>query len=162
MTTDFLKLRGVPPSVILKRELKKKGFSQREFALLIEEHPQTLNAILKQKRKIPIDLALKIEKQLEMEEGILSVLQVYFEIEQRKKNKEQPTPNLKIITKGLFWDIDFQKMDWIKYADFAIQRTFERGTLTEKKEMILFYGKEKVKKSLALPQRKKIKNYINI
>ena len=55
------KYKGIHPGIILEPLLKKKGISQRPFALSIGEHPQTINAITKGRRKLYIALALKIE-----------------------------------------------------------------------------------------------------
>lgn len=63
------KYKGIHPGIILEREFKKRGLQQRPFALSIGEHPQTLNAITKGKRKLNTALALKIEEKLGLEEG---------------------------------------------------------------------------------------------
>ncbi|SHI94697.1 hypothetical protein SAMN05443429_106162 [Cruoricaptor ignavus] len=44
---EAAKLKGIPAHVFLKREMKRRGFSQRNLALIVNEHPQTLNSILK-------------------------------------------------------------------------------------------------------------------
>src|SRR5688572_28557796 len=57
---NFLDYKGIHPGIVLKRELEKRSLKQRPFALSIEEHPQTLNAITKGKRNMYTALALKI------------------------------------------------------------------------------------------------------
>ncbi|MBW8200280.1 hypothetical protein [Flagellimonas abyssi] len=44
------KYKGIHQGLILERELKKKSLKQRPFALSINEHPQTINAIVKGRR----------------------------------------------------------------------------------------------------------------
>jgi hypothetical protein len=58
------KFKGIHPGIILHRELKKRALLQRPFALAIGEHPQTRNAITKDKRSLNIAIALKIESKL--------------------------------------------------------------------------------------------------
>lgn len=142
------KYKGIHPGIILERELKKRALHQRPFALSIDEHPQTLNAITKGKRKLNTPLALKIEEKLDLEEGTLALLQTYFDIKEEKSKIKQPTPNQALLRKSLFWDTDSNKIDWSKQYKAVIQRVFERGSEIEREEIIRFYGKEKIKKAL--------------
>ena len=141
--------------------MSKRGLSQKSLAESVGEYPQTLNAILKGKRKMPLALSLKVEKELGLEEGLLSVLQTYFEIEEAKL-KSSKKPNLNIITKGLFWDIDFEKINCDKHSDFVISRTFERGNEEEKNEIVRFYGSKRIEKSLSATKRKVMKLHKNL
>lgn len=142
------KYKGIHPGIVLERELNKQSIKQRPFALLLDEHPQTFNAILKGKRSLPTDLALKIEKELNYPEGELVILQAYYDIE-KEKNKNRNTPNTSIIRKTLFWDTDFEKIDWDRHSKAIIHRVFDRGNEEEKNEIIRFYGKSKVKNALS-------------
>lgn len=148
MKTYIEKYKGIHPGIILDREFKKRALQQRPFALSIGEHPQTLNAITKGKRKLNTALALKIEERLGLEEGTLAVLQTYFDINEEKSKLKQISPNLSKLRKSLFWDTDINKIDWSKQYRAVIQRIFERGNETERKEIIRFYGKEKIKNAL--------------
>lgn len=138
---QYEKYRGIHPGFVLERELKKRSIKQRPFALLLDEYPQTFNAIIKGKRSIPTPLALKIEQQLSLEEGTLVLLQAYYDIQKAKK---KITPDLTVLNKSLFWDTDINCIDWIGQYQAVIWRVFERGNETEKEEIIHFYGKEKV------------------
>ena len=128
----------------MERELKKRFLQKHPLALSIGEHPQTLYAITKGKRKLNIALALKIEEKLGLEEGTLAFLQTYFDIKEEKLKKECCTPNLTLIRKSLFWDTDITKIDWEKHNKAVIIRIFERGNEIEKQELINFYGTEKI------------------
>ncbi len=119
------KYKGIHPGIILERELKKRALQQRPFALSIGEHPQTLNAITKGKRK-------------------LNILQTYFDINEEKHKREGSTPNLSLIRKSLFWDTDITMIDWDKHYKAVVRRIFERGNETEKQELIHFYGADKI------------------
>ena len=62
-----------------------------------------------------------------------------------EKQPSEPTPDLSILRKILFWDTDINKIDWKKYYAFVIKRVFERGNDDEKRELMRFYGEEKIK-----------------
>ena len=148
MIRQFEKYKGIHPGIVLDRELKKRSIKQRPFALSLEEHPQTFNAITKGKRGINTALALKIERELGLEEGTLVILQAFYEIQKIKEKEIKSTPDLYILNKALFWDTDIQHIDWKRQYRAVIQRVFERGNENDKNEIIRFYGAEKVKKAL--------------
>jgi len=160
MSFQLEKYKGIHPGIILERLLAKKEISQRPFALSIAEHPQTINAITKGRRNLNTALALKIEKELELEEGSLVLLQAYYDIAQEKK-KTLPTPNLTNLRKSLFWDTDISKINWDKQYKAIIQRIYERGNDAEKKELELFYGASKIKTAPSITRRKPYTIYKN-
>ena len=111
-------LKGIHPGKVIARELKKRGLSQRRLAPMIEEHSQTLNAVITGHRHLTIEMAIKIERALGYEEGFLSILQTFYDIA-KYKNEEanrliKGVPNIRRI---LFWDTDFDRIDWGKYKD---------------------------------------------
>ncbi|GGF06510.1 Plasmid maintenance system antidote protein VapI, contains XRE-type HTH domain [Chishuiella changwenlii] len=142
------KYKGIHPGIVLDRELKKRSIKQRPFALSLNEHPQTFNAIIKAKRNLPTSLALKIEKQLNFEEGDLVLLQAFFDIKKEKEKLSSQQNDVPTVRKILFWDINFDKIDWSKNYKMIIKRIFERGNEREKSEIINFYGHEKITKAL--------------
>lgn len=154
MSFKLEKYKGIHPGIILERLLAKKEISQRSFALSINEHPQTINAITKGRRSLNTALALKIEAALDIEEGSLALLQTYFDINEEKRKLKQNTPNLLILRKSLFWDTEIQNIDWSKQYSAVIERIFERGNESEKDEIIRFYGAEKVNRTLSNLKRK--------
>ncbi|WP_029286593.1 plasmid maintenance system antidote protein [Pedobacter sp. R20-19] len=146
MEATLEKYRGIHPGMILERELKKRKLKKGPFALSLHEYPQTLNEVTKGKRGMTPALSLKIDKALGLEEGTMLILQAYYEIKKEKQKEEsQEHPDLSIIRKILFWDTDINKIDWEKQYKYVIQRIFERGNNHEKKEILSFYGKDKVK-----------------
>jgi hypothetical protein len=54
-------------------------------------------------------------------------------------------PNL---YKGLFWDFNYEQINWQKSYLTVMERVMERGTDDEWQELINFYGKEKVVRAL--------------
>tara|TARA_R110002049_G_scaffold277220_1_gene455691 strand:+ start:25008 stop:25493 length:486 start_codon:yes stop_codon:yes gene_type:complete len=148
------KYKGIHPGFILERELKKRLIRQRPFAISINEHPQTLNAITKGKRNLNTAIALKIEDKLDMEEGTLALLQTYYDIASEKKKQSSQTPNLSILRKSLFWDTDISEIDWNRQYKAVIKRVFERGNEAEKNEIRNFYGSRKINTALNATTRK--------
>jgi addiction module HigA family antidote len=148
MIKQYQKYKGIHPGIVLARELKKRSIKQRPFALALEEHPQTFNAITKGKRGISTSLALKIERELGLEEGTLVILQAYYDIQKIKEKNNQKTPDLSILSKSLFWDTDIKHIDWERQYRAVIKRVLERGNESDKKEISRFYGAEKVRQAL--------------
>ena len=146
MDTILEKYKGIHPGLILERELKKRNLKKGPFALSLEVYPQTLNEITKGRRMMTPEQSLKIDKALALEEGTMFLLQAFYEIERaRLKLNSENHPDFGIIGKALFWDTDFDKIDWEKKYKAIIKRVFERGDDNEKKEIMRFYGKDKVK-----------------
>jgi plasmid maintenance system antidote protein VapI len=142
-------IKGIHPGYILERELKIRNIKKGVFALSLQEFPQTLVSITKGKRRMNTSLALKIEKELGLEEGFLMVLQVFYDIEEeKKKRKNYEQPNLEKLRPALFWDTKMEKIDWEKQKKAVIKRVFERGNEIEKREIIRFYGKALVNEIL--------------
>ncbi len=49
-----------------------------------------------------------------------------------------------------FWDVDMDKMDYEKNADYIIRKVFDYGTIEDIGEVIAYYGREKVKTALLM------------
>jgi plasmid maintenance system antidote protein VapI len=148
MLPEISKIKGVPPGAVLSRELKKRGLKSKQFALSLGEYPQTINAISKGRRRINPALSIKLGERLGVDAEYFMLLQAYYEVEKKKLEnvlKNQAKPNMKILNKVLFWDTDIDKIDWQRYKRAVICRVFERGTESEIKEIIAFYGEELVK-----------------
>jgi addiction module HigA family antidote len=139
------KYRGINPGAILERELKKKNIRQVTFARTVGVPAQTLNAIIKGKRKMTPETALKIDYALGLEESTMGILQVYYDTRIiRQKPGLLPHPDFSKLRRILFWDTDFDKIDWQHQQNAIIQRVFERGNEEEKNEITRFYGADKV------------------
>jgi plasmid maintenance system antidote protein VapI len=138
-------LKGLHPGILIGKELKKRKIPGGRFAIAINEYPRTLSAIISGRRSIDLPLSLKIEKELDYDEGFLMTLQLYHDIKMLKlKESEKHKPDLSKFRKVIFWDTDIQRIDWIKNKRAVIERVFERGNDTEKDEIIRFYGQKEV------------------
>lgn len=145
-----MKYKGIHPGLIILRELKKRSIRQRPFAQAVSEHPQTFNAITQGKRKLNTALALKIEKELNLEEGTLVILQSLYDIRIEKEKQKILTPDMSVLRISLFWDTDLNQIDWERQYKAVIKRVFEKGNEEEKKEITRFYGKAKVRAVVGL------------
>ena len=143
MKTVLEIIKGVHPGKFLERELKKHIINNRQFALSIGEHPQTIGAIINGKRRMNIALSLKIEEKLQLEEGFLMTLQLHYDIKLSKFDPDYK-PDLSKIRKITFWDTTLETIDWKKMKRSVIERIFSYGEEEEQKEIIKFYGKERV------------------
>lgn len=140
MKTQLSIIKGIHPGFILDRELKERHLRKGPFAISLQEFPQTLVSITKGKRRMNIKIALKIEKALGIEEGYFMILQLYHDIEEKKKNQNSEHPDLTKLRRVLFWDTKMENINWEKQKNAVIKRVFERGNDSEKKEITRFYG----------------------
>ena len=58
---------------------------------------------------------------------------------------EKPKP---IFEKRIFWDVDFEKIDYDVKANFVIERVFERGDVEDIRQCRRYYDDEKVTETL--------------
>lgn len=133
--------RGISPGKFIGRELKKRNIRQKTLAMNVGEHAQTINAIIAGKRNLTTRQALEIEKQLQLPEGFLLILQCFHDIKVEKDSQHiRQVSGVPAVRPILFWDMNFENMDWARYKKIAIQRVMERGNEEEKKEILRFYG----------------------
>ncbi len=60
-----------------------------------------------------------------------------------KAEKDKP-----VFDKRIFWDVDFEKMDYDAKASFIIERVFERGDVDDIRQCRRYYGDERLKEVL--------------
>lgn len=53
-----------------------------------------------------------------------------------------------IFNKRIFWDVNFDKIDYNAKANFVIERVFERGDVDDIRQCRRYYGDEKVTNAL--------------
>lgn len=147
-------LKGIHPGIFLDRELQKRKLRKGRFAMAIGEYPQTLTAITKGDRAMNTMLALKIEHELNLEEGFLMILQAFYEIKEiKEQQKSHEHPDLSKIRKSIFWDTRIEKIDWSRQKEAVIRRIFERGNDQEKEEITRFYGQQQIDLILTIPPK---------
>jgi hypothetical protein len=56
--------------------------------------------------------------------------------------------NIPVFEKRIFWDVNFETLDYDKKASFVIERVFERGDVQDIRNCRRYYGDEQVKQVL--------------
>lgn len=79
-----LSQKGKHPGEVLLEIIIERNISQRFLSQIVGEFPQTLWAIIKKKRSMNVELAYKIEQCLQLPQGYLMTLQLFYDIEQIK------------------------------------------------------------------------------
>ena len=152
MNNKLAALKGIHPGFILERELQKRQIGKGRFAISLNEFPQTMVSITKGKRRMNTCLAMKIENALDIEEGFLMTLQVFYDIKEAKK-KNSRHPNLSQLRPVLFWDTKIDTIDWEQQKNAVIKRVFSRGNDSERNEIINFYGQKAIDAALELTDK---------
>jgi hypothetical protein len=66
--------------------------------------------------------------------------------------------NKPVFNRRIFWDVNFDALDYDKRARFVIERVFERGDVDDIRQCRRYYGDEKVSEILLtakyLPERR--------
>lgn len=143
MLPEIEKIKGVPPGAVLSWALKKKNVGTSVFAREIGEYPGIITDVTKLRRGITPKLSIKLGRNLGVKDDYFMLLQAYYLVAIERKKfilQTQETPDLSILRRQVFWDIDFEKLDFQRYKRYVIQRVFERGNEAEIKEIIRFYG----------------------
>ena len=134
-------IKGIHPGKLIDRELRKRNITQRKLSDQTGISYQTVNAIIAAKRNITTEQSLRIANVLGYEEAFLALLQTYYDI---KIQKEKELQNIyKVaprIRKSLFWDSDFDTINWRKYQRAVIKRVLQRGRKEEIEEIMRFYN----------------------
>jgi hypothetical protein len=59
-----------------------------------------------------------------------------------------PEKSKPVLNKRIFWDVDFEKIDYDAKGNFVIERVFERGDVEDIRNCRHYYGEEKVAQAL--------------
>jgi addiction module HigA family antidote len=141
------KIKGIHPGTLLRWELDNRNLKASELACYIGEHKQTISAILNKRRAINPSLSIKLSKVFKTEKDYFMLLQASYDVKIAESEIKE-TPNINNIRRALFWDTDFNKIDWTKNRKAIIKRILERGNKTEINEIISFYGKKTISKEI--------------
>ena len=142
------KVKGVHPGALIRRELELRNIKSSELADSIDEHKQTISAIINKRRDINPKLSIKLSKEFKVAQDYFMLLQASYDVKKAFENIDKPTPNLEKIRSVLFWDTNISKINWQKNRRSVIKRILERGNDEEIKELISFYGKKTISKEI--------------
>jgi len=159
MLPQLTKIKGVHPGAILKRELKIQGVKGIQLARSIDEHKQTISAILNKKRDINPKLSIKLAQEFNVDQDYFMLLQASYDVKIIADSKLKNTPNIQHIRKVIFWDTSIDKIDWQKNKRAVIQRILERGNATEITEIISFYGKQIISEEIKLIKSSRLPSF---
>ena len=81
INAEFTPSVATHPGWLLNRELKTREIKQKEFAYDIGMQPTMLNEILKEKRAITTEIALSLEKALDIPAKYWMDLQIQYDID---------------------------------------------------------------------------------
>jgi len=155
MYEKYLSMHSVPAGAILEHILKNKHLSQKEIAEKSAIYPQRINDLIKGKRKFTPELSNRLEKALNIPTlGYFYKIQTNHDIYSYEDEQERKiTPDLSKLHKAVFWETySLDNINWIKNANWVIQRVFEYGNQQEIEEIIYFYGRKKITEILnAIP-----------
>ena len=134
-------LKGIHPGKIIGRDLKKRNLSQRSYAASIGEHSQNLNDYMTVLRNLTVTMAFNHEHAYDSDKRRLSMLHTALDnAEYKNGQKSLAISGTPAIRRSLFWDTDFDTLDWGRYRKSVIARVLERGNDAEKAEIARFYG----------------------
>ncbi|MCL2073011.1 MAG: hypothetical protein FWH18_03755 [Marinilabiliaceae bacterium] len=71
-----------------------------------------------------------------------------IETKKMDKNKKQSSIKKPYFHGRIFWDINLDKLDYDKSANFIIERVFERGDVEDIRQCRRYYNEEKVAEAL--------------
>lgn len=148
MLPDINKVKGIHPGAVLKRALKKDNQKASHLANELNIHKQSLSAIINKKRAITPKLSIQLSQKFGVASDYFMLLQASYDVQQSLDSIQKNSPGLNQFRKELFWDTQFDEIDWQKNKLSIIQRVLERGTKSEIKTIIDFYGREDVKRAV--------------
>jgi plasmid maintenance system antidote protein VapI len=146
MYENYLTYHHIPCGAVLDRIRAKKHLTQRELASRSEIPYQRINDFIANRRRISPKNSLKLEKALGVDyQCFFYQVQTNYEIFiATSRLSEQSQPDKSKYRKALFWDTNFDTLDWQGNSEWIIQRVFEYGNQSEIEETIRFYGKAKI------------------
>lgn len=150
MYEEYLTYHHIPCGAVLDRIRTKEHLTQRELASRSEIPYQRINDFIANRRRISPENSLKLEKALCVDyHCFFYQVQTNYEVfVATKRFSESLTPDKSKYRKALFWDTDFETLDWQRNSEWIIQRVFEYGNENEIEETIRFYGKTKITNTL--------------
>ena len=133
--------KGIAPGRIIAHELNRRRMTQRNLAVSIGEHYQTICSIIKGHRGIPLETSIKLDSVFGFERGFFAIIQTYYDLESIGNGissaNQKAVPDIRPV---VFWDIDINSLDWQKNKDFIIERILSRGNANEKQQVKDYYG----------------------
>ena len=144
MLPDISKLKGFHPGVILKKELHLRGIKNNELADLINEHKQTISAIIHERRSINPGISIKLAQYFGVSEDYFMQLQASFDVKRElaKLHVKEIYPSEGKRSKSQFNESDLDKYDWNKNKSAIIQLVLKGANESEINEIKTLFGRQ--------------------
>ena len=154
----YTNMPSVPAGVILDRIIRQQNRKKVDVANSAHLIQQRLNDLIKGNRRFTPSNSMLLEKTLGIDiVGFFYLIQAKHDIFIEQKNLNSVhKPNMSILSKSTFWDVDLNKIDWTKCEKWAIRRVLEYGECDEIKEIANFYGIDKIHEILSNPSNFRI------
>ena len=140
----YTAMKSVPAGAILNSIILQQRQSKASVARQASILPQRMNDLLSGSRRFTIELSVRLEKALGIEDyGFFYLHQAEHDIYLSKLTAErQDHPDLTKLTKTTFWDVNLHEINWHEGQRWAIRRVLEYGEPGELRELCRFYGYE--------------------
>ncbi|MCF0180352.1 MAG: XRE family transcriptional regulator [Bacteroidales bacterium] len=152
--SPYLQMKMVPAGIILERIIREQHRAKNEVAASAQLVPQRVNDLIRGTRRFTPKTSMALENALSIDiPGLFYLIQANHDVHLGiQENKSFNRPNLKILTKTTFWDVDLNKVDWSQCRKWAIRRVLEYGTPDEIREIDRFYGHDALLEIFNNPQ----------
>lgn len=145
----FLKYPSLDVGSVIKYFMTKKGLTGRSLAERCGLPPQRISDFMNNNRRISVEVSLALEKAFDIaDNGYFYIIQSNHDVYEATRQSRK-VPDLKRISRHVFWDSDISKINWQASRRRIIQRVFEYGDEQTIKEIIRFYGRDIVNRVLA-------------
>ena len=152
------KIKGIHPGILLRWELDNRNLKSNQLADAIGEHKQTISAILYKRRDINPKLSIKLSLEFITDKDYFMLLLACYDVK-RAEAEMRITPNTDNLRKVLFWDTNFEKIDWHKNRKAVIKSVLERGNQIEINEIISFYGRKTISKEIKSIKKSRLPSF---
>lgn len=150
MYERYLSTHNIPAGAVLQHILRQTQMSQKALAYQAGLPTQRINDFIHGKRRISAESSLRLEEALSIRhKGFFYTIQSNHDIFNAVNNIQEPTPDLSKIRQSIFWDTEMSRIQWQRNAESIIRRVFEYGDNEAIDAIIDFYGRNKVKNTLA-------------
>ena len=152
--SPYLQMKMVPAGIVLERIIGEQHRAKNEVAASAQLVPQRINDLIRGTRRFTPKTSMALENALSIDiPGLFYLIQANHDVHlSLQEQKSANRPNLDVLTKTTFWDVDLSKVDWSRCRKWAIRRVLEYGTPEEIREIDRFYGHDALLEIFNNPQ----------
>ena len=152
--SPYLQMKMVPAGIVLERIIGEQHRAKNEVAASAQLVPQRINDLIRGTRRFTPKTSMALENALSIDiPGLFYLIQANHDVQLSLQEQQSANrPNLEVLTKTTFWDVDLSKVDWSRCRKWAIRRVLEYGTPEEIREIDRFYGHDALLEIFNNPQ----------